>query len=84
MAGIAAYLLLRKKEAEVAKKAHDRRGRSSAWSSRCCALPDRPRARQQVARTQPEKFAAIEGLYTTQTGAPLVMFAVPVAKTARS
>jgi cytochrome d ubiquinol oxidase subunit I len=32
---------------------------------------------QQVARTQPEKFAAIEGLYTSQTGAPLVLFAVP-------
>jgi cytochrome d ubiquinol oxidase subunit I len=32
---------------------------------------------QQVARTQPAKFAAIEGLYTSQTGAPLVMFAIP-------
>lgn len=32
---------------------------------------------QQVARTQPEKFAAIEGLYNSQSGAPLVMFALP-------
>ena len=32
---------------------------------------------RQVARTQPEKFAAIEGLYSTQSGAPLVFFAVP-------
>ena len=32
---------------------------------------------QQVARTQPAKFAAIEGLYTSQTGAPLVIFGVP-------
>jgi cytochrome d ubiquinol oxidase subunit I len=32
---------------------------------------------QQVARTQPEKFAAIEGLYTSQTGAPLVLFGIP-------
>jgi len=31
---------------------------------------------QQVARTQPEKFAAIEGLYTSQEGAPLVLFAL--------
>lgn len=29
---------------------------------------------QQVARTQPEKFAAIEGLYETQSGAPLIAF----------
>jgi cytochrome d ubiquinol oxidase subunit I len=29
---------------------------------------------KQVAQTQPEKFAAIEGLYTSQTGAPLVLF----------
>jgi cytochrome d ubiquinol oxidase subunit I len=32
---------------------------------------------QQVARTQPAKFAAIEGLYTSQTGAPLVLFGIP-------
>jgi len=32
---------------------------------------------RQVARTQPEKFAAIEGLYTSQKGAPLVFFALP-------
>ena len=33
---------------------------------------------KQFAQTQPEKFAAIEGLYTTtDAGAPLVLFAVP-------
>jgi len=32
---------------------------------------------QQVARTQPEKFAAIEGLYIGQKSAPMVLFAVP-------
>jgi cytochrome d ubiquinol oxidase subunit I len=32
---------------------------------------------KQVAHTQPEKFAAIVGLYTTQSGAPLVFFAIP-------
>lgn len=35
---------------------------------------------QQVARTQPAKFAAIEGLYTSQTGAPLAVFGVPFAE----
>jgi cytochrome d ubiquinol oxidase subunit I len=32
---------------------------------------------REVARLQPEKFAAIEGLYTSQSGAPLIMFAIP-------
>lgn len=32
---------------------------------------------KQVARTQPEKFAAIEGLYIGQKAAPLVIFAIP-------
>jgi cytochrome d ubiquinol oxidase subunit I len=31
----------------------------------------------QVAHTQPEKFAAIEGLYISQKAAPLVIFAIP-------
>jgi cytochrome d ubiquinol oxidase subunit I len=35
---------------------------------------------RRVAHTQPEKFAAIEGLYTTQSGAPLVFFAIPFTK----
>jgi cytochrome d ubiquinol oxidase subunit I len=35
---------------------------------------------RQVAHTQPEKFAAIEGLYTTQSQAPLVFFAIPFTK----
>jgi cytochrome d ubiquinol oxidase subunit I len=32
---------------------------------------------QQVAQTQPEKFAAIEGLYQSANQAPLVVFALP-------
>ncbi len=35
---------------------------------------------KQVAHTQPTKFAAIEGLYTSQTSAPLVMFAIPFSQ----
>jgi len=31
----------------------------------------------QVARTQPEKLAAIEGLFTTRTAAPLLAFGIP-------
>jgi cytochrome bd ubiquinol oxidase subunit I len=32
---------------------------------------------KQVARTQPVKFAAMEGLFDTQCGAPLVVFMLP-------
>jgi cytochrome d ubiquinol oxidase subunit I len=35
---------------------------------------------QQVARTQPAKFAAIEGLYSSRDSAPLVVFAIPFTK----
>ena len=30
-----------------------------------------------LSKTQPEKFAAIEGLYESSTGAPMVIFAFP-------
>lgn len=32
---------------------------------------------EQVARTQPEKFAAIEGIYSSQKGAPFIIFGIP-------
>jgi cytochrome d ubiquinol oxidase subunit I len=35
---------------------------------------------RQVAHTQPEKFAAIEGLYTSADGAPMVLFAIPTTR----
>jgi cytochrome d ubiquinol oxidase subunit I len=35
---------------------------------------------KEVAQMQPAKFAAIEGLYTSQNKAPLVMFAIPFTK----
>jgi cytochrome d ubiquinol oxidase subunit I len=34
---------------------------------------------KQVAQTQPEKFAAIEGLYTSVDSAPMVLFGIPSA-----
>ena len=44
------------------------------------AFPTGHHSAQQVAETQPEKFAAIEGLYDGQTGAPLVLFGLPIPK----
>jgi len=74
VAGVCAYRVL--------ANAHDavgRRGLRTAvvWglvASIVVAFPTGHEHARQVARTQPEKFAAIEGLYTSQAGAPLVMF----------
>lgn len=38
----------------------------------------------QVAETQPAKLAAFEGLWETQTGAPLLVFGVPNAETEKT
>ena len=38
----------------------------------------------QVAKTQPAKLAAFEGLWETRTGAPLLLFGVPNAKEERT
>ena len=76
MAGIAAYLILHKKEVQVAKKAMTVAVVFGLIVSLLEVLPSGHEHARQVAHTQPEKFAAIEGLYTSQTGAPLVLFAV--------
>jgi len=39
---------------------------------------------RQVAHTQQAKFAAMEGLYSTQAGAPLVLFALPPGQHGRT
>ena len=77
MAGIAAYLILNKKEVVAAKKAMTIAVVFGLIVSILEVLPSGHEHARQVARTQPEKFAAIEGLYTSQTSAPLVLFAVP-------
>ncbi|MCY2951105.1 MAG: cytochrome ubiquinol oxidase subunit I [Planctomycetota bacterium] len=86
MAGAAAYLLLREgrrgeaANAGVVGMARRALGVALVFGlvmSILTVFPFGHQHTQQVARTQPEKFAAIEGLYTSQTKAPLVMFAVP-------
>lgn len=77
VAGVAAYHLLKDPRSAFARKAIKL---GVAWGLIVSCLEVMPFGHlhaQQVARTQPEKFAAIEGLYTSQEGAPLVMFAVP-------
>ncbi|MEW6509667.1 MAG: cytochrome ubiquinol oxidase subunit I [Bacteroidota bacterium] len=80
MAGIAAFLILRGKEFELAKKALRLGVIVGLVASILQVVPFGHEHARQVARTQPEKFAAIEGLYTSQTGAPIVLFAYPMTK----
>jgi cytochrome d ubiquinol oxidase subunit I len=77
MAGVAAWHVLRNRESQFARKALRL---AVAWGLVFAVLEVMPFGHmhaQQVARTQPEKFAAIEGLYNSQTGAPMVLFAIP-------
>jgi len=77
MTGIAAYWLIRNKSVEVAKKAISFSIVFGLVASLLELFPFGHEHAKQVAHTQPEKFAAIQGLYTTQEGAPLAIFAIP-------
>jgi cytochrome bd ubiquinol oxidase subunit I len=80
MAGVSAYLLLKNKEAEIAKRSLTLSIIFGLVVSLLEVMPSGHEHARQVARTQPEKFAAIEGLYASRTGAPIVLFAYPVNK----
>lgn len=73
-AGACAVLLLRNRQDMAALKALKVALAVGFISSVTVAFPFGDMHAKQVARTQPEKFAAIEGLYTTQSGAPLAVF----------
>jgi cytochrome bd ubiquinol oxidase subunit I len=77
MAGVSAYLILQKKEGEAAKRAMTLAVTFGLIVSLLEVFPFGHISGQQVARTQPEKFAAIQGLYASEQGAPLVFFAYP-------
>ena len=78
MAGIAAYLLRKNSADVVARKALKLAIVIGLPAAILVAFPTGHQHAQQVARTQPEKFAAIEGLYlTADSHAPLVLFAIP-------
>ncbi len=79
MAGIAAYLILKKKETEIAKKALKVAVIFGLVVSLLEVFPFGDLHSKQVARTQPEKFAAQQGLFETQAGAPLSLFGIPSA-----
>jgi cytochrome bd ubiquinol oxidase subunit I len=78
VAGISAHLILKNRQVTAAKKALRVSVFFGLISAILVAFPLGHEHAKQVAATQPEKFAAIEGLYTSRDGAPLVMFAYPV------
>ena len=77
MAGIAAYYLLKQRETEFAKRAMRIAVVFGFIVSVLELMPFGHEHARQVARTQPEKFAAQEGIYSTEQGVPLLLFAVP-------
>ena len=89
MAGVASYILLRRGRqtalpaadpAPMARRALKASLIFALIAALLTAYPTGHHHAKQVAHTQPEKFAAIEGLYTSRTHAPLVMFALPFSE----
>lgn len=79
MAGIAAIFVLRNSEHALARRALKISLIFGFVVSILAVFPTGDISARQVAHTQPEKFAAIEGLYTSQNAAPFVIFALPEA-----
>ncbi len=78
MAGVSAYLLIKKKEVKIAEKGLKVGVIAGLIFSILIIFPFGHDHSKQVAETQPEKFAAMEGVYKTQSEAPLVLFGFPV------
>ncbi len=80
MAGISAYLVRKGKEADAAGRTLKLAVVFGFIVSIMAADPTGHIHARQVARTQPEKFAAMEGLYGSSQSAPLILFAVPTTR----
>jgi cytochrome d ubiquinol oxidase subunit I len=77
VAGIAAYLLLKNKGGDVARRALKVSVVFGLVASLLELFPLGHFHAVQVAETQPEKLAAIEGLIDGKTTAPMVAFGIP-------
>ena len=78
VAGVSAYLILKNKQADLAKKSMKVAVIFGLIVALMEVFPFGHESGREVAQEQPAKFAAIQGLYTSQTGAPLAVFAVPI------
>jgi cytochrome bd ubiquinol oxidase subunit I len=76
MAGIAAWYYLKGRRSDVARVSL-KLGTVMAVVACLLNVATGDYHAKQVARTQPVKFAAMEGLFDTQCGAPLVVFMLP-------
>jgi len=77
MAGLAAILLLKDRDNAMPRRALTLGLAMGFVASLLSIFPTGHEHARQVAQLQPEKFAAIEGLYTGSDYAPLVIFALP-------
>lgn len=74
--GVSAYHILRKREVELFKKSMKIAAIFALFATLGTAgIGDFHAA--EVAKTQPSKFAAMESIWETQEGAPIIMFAIP-------
>jgi cytochrome bd ubiquinol oxidase subunit I len=78
VAGVAAYLVRKNRDDALARGALKLAIVAGLVVSVLEVFPSGHLHARQVAHTQPEKFAAIEGLYTSTSAAPMVLFAYPV------
>jgi cytochrome d ubiquinol oxidase subunit I len=76
MAGICAWYILRRRHTDVSRVSLKVATIVALVSVVLTGLTG-DRHAKQVARTQEAKFAAMEGLYSTTKGAPLVLFSLP-------
>ncbi len=79
VAGVAAYLLRKNRDDGLARRAMKIAIGVGLVASVAEVFPFGHVHARMVAHTQPEKFAAIEGLYASQSAAPIVLFAYPVS-----
>ena len=77
MGGISAWMVLNKRQTELAVRSLKVVVIAGAIGSVLALFPTGHSHAEQVARTQPEKFAAIEGLYERDDAPPMVIFALP-------
>ncbi len=77
--GVSAWYILKKRHEEFARRSYEI-ALIVALIGSLLQLPLGHWHAVQVARTQPAKLAAIEGLFKTQTHAPALVFGIPDAK----
>jgi cytochrome d ubiquinol oxidase subunit I len=82
MAGVGAWYFLKGRATDVARISL-RLGVGASLVATVLVFASGDHHARQVARTQEAKFAAMEGLYSTTTAAPIILFALPPTQDGR-